>query len=156
VITFCRLSGEPLQLRRGAHLCNTRTSPMSIKIPDGNAKLKRAYEPPAADDGTRILIDCLGCARFWPTISAIVRRRLIVTAPQTLVRSLLDCTYPVVLADRSGAADSQIDAGCARLRRARSMVSDSHYIVAQQRFLVLNFLQKHLERISCIEHSHRP
>ena len=34
---------------------------MKNKIPTGNVKLKRAYEPPAADDGTRILID-----RLWP------------------------------------------------------------------------------------------
>ena len=34
---------------------------MSKKIPAGNIKLKRAYELPAAEDGTRILID-----RLWP------------------------------------------------------------------------------------------
>jgi uncharacterized protein YeaO (DUF488 family) len=34
---------------------------MSIKITDGNVRLKRAYEPPAADDGVRILVD-----RLWP------------------------------------------------------------------------------------------
>jgi uncharacterized protein YeaO (DUF488 family) len=34
---------------------------MSTKVPAGNVKLKRAYEPPAAEDGTRILID-----RLWP------------------------------------------------------------------------------------------
>ncbi len=34
---------------------------MSAKIPAANIKLKRAYEPPAADDGTRILVD-----RLWP------------------------------------------------------------------------------------------
>jgi hypothetical protein len=34
---------------------------MKNKIPTDNVKLKRAYEPPAADDGTRILID-----RLWP------------------------------------------------------------------------------------------
>ena len=31
------------------------------KTPAANVKLKRAYEPPAAADGTRILID-----RLWP------------------------------------------------------------------------------------------
>jgi uncharacterized protein YeaO (DUF488 family) len=31
------------------------------RIKSSNVKLKRAYEPPAADDGTRILID-----RLWP------------------------------------------------------------------------------------------
>ena len=34
---------------------------MKRKIPAGNVKLKRAYDTPAADDGTRILID-----RLWP------------------------------------------------------------------------------------------
>ncbi|HEV8176381.1 MAG TPA: DUF488 family protein [Gemmatimonadales bacterium] len=34
---------------------------MSERITAGNVKLKRAYEPSAADDGTRILID-----RLWP------------------------------------------------------------------------------------------
>ena len=31
------------------------------KISAANVKLKRAYEPPATDDGTRILVD-----RLWP------------------------------------------------------------------------------------------
>jgi uncharacterized protein YeaO (DUF488 family) len=34
---------------------------MKNKISTRNVKLKRAYEPPVADDGTRILID-----RLWP------------------------------------------------------------------------------------------
>ena len=34
---------------------------MSTKIPAASVKLKRAYEPAAADDGTRILVD-----RLWP------------------------------------------------------------------------------------------
>jgi uncharacterized protein YeaO (DUF488 family) len=34
---------------------------MSTKIPDHNVRLKRAYEPPATEDGTRILVD-----RLWP------------------------------------------------------------------------------------------
>ena len=34
---------------------------MKTKVSAGNVKLKRAYQPPAADDGTRILID-----RLWP------------------------------------------------------------------------------------------
>jgi uncharacterized protein YeaO (DUF488 family) len=34
---------------------------MQRKIQATNVRLKRAYEPPAADDGTRILID-----RLWP------------------------------------------------------------------------------------------
>ena len=36
-------------------------SKLMAKIPAANVKLKRAYEPPAATDGTRILID-----RLWP------------------------------------------------------------------------------------------
>jgi uncharacterized protein YeaO (DUF488 family) len=34
---------------------------MNTRIPASNVKLKRAYDPPAANDGTRILID-----RLWP------------------------------------------------------------------------------------------
>ncbi|MBM6581746.1 DUF488 domain-containing protein [Microvirga sp. BT689] len=34
---------------------------MSTKIPDHHVRLKRAYEPPSADDGARILVD-----RLWP------------------------------------------------------------------------------------------
>jgi uncharacterized protein YeaO (DUF488 family) len=34
---------------------------MRTKISAGNVKIKRAYEPPSAQDGTRILID-----RLWP------------------------------------------------------------------------------------------
>jgi len=34
---------------------------MKAKIKAGNVKLKRVYEPPAADDGARILVD-----RLWP------------------------------------------------------------------------------------------
>jgi uncharacterized protein YeaO (DUF488 family) len=34
---------------------------MKTRIPANNVKLKRAYDPPAANDGTRILID-----RLWP------------------------------------------------------------------------------------------
>ncbi len=34
---------------------------MSTRAPAGNVRLKRAYEPPAGEDGTQILID-----RLWP------------------------------------------------------------------------------------------
>ena len=34
---------------------------MSARIQAANVKLKRAYELPAADDGTRVLVD-----RLWP------------------------------------------------------------------------------------------
>jgi hypothetical protein len=78
-----------------------------------------------------------------------------VAALQKVVCSLLDSTYPVALADMSGTADRAIGIDCDWLKGARLMESDAHHIVAQQRFLVLDFLQKHLERISCIKHSHR-
>lgn len=34
---------------------------MSTTTPNGNIQLKRAYDPPASSDGTRILVD-----RLWP------------------------------------------------------------------------------------------
>ena len=34
---------------------------MAARIPAANIKLKRAYDPPSPDDGTRILVD-----RLWP------------------------------------------------------------------------------------------
>ena len=34
---------------------------MTVSIPAANVRLKRAYEPPHADDGKRILVD-----RLWP------------------------------------------------------------------------------------------
>ena len=34
---------------------------MSTRIKSGHVRLKRAYEPPAPDDGTRVLVD-----RLWP------------------------------------------------------------------------------------------
>ena len=34
---------------------------MTSRIPAGNVRLKRVYEPPHADDGARILVD-----RLWP------------------------------------------------------------------------------------------
>ena len=34
---------------------------MGTKVPAENVRLKRAYDPPGADDGTRILVD-----RLWP------------------------------------------------------------------------------------------
>ena len=34
---------------------------MSTRVPGNNVRLKRAYEPPSADDGARILVD-----RLWP------------------------------------------------------------------------------------------
>jgi uncharacterized protein YeaO (DUF488 family) len=34
---------------------------MSARIPASHIVLKRAYDPPAADDGTRVLVD-----RLWP------------------------------------------------------------------------------------------
>ncbi|AWM87107.1 DUF488 domain-containing protein [Microvirga sp. 17 mud 1-3] len=34
---------------------------MSVRVPENNVQLKRAYEPPSPDDGARILVD-----RLWP------------------------------------------------------------------------------------------
>jgi uncharacterized protein YeaO (DUF488 family) len=34
---------------------------MTQRIPAANVKLKRAYDPPSPDDGTRVLVD-----RLWP------------------------------------------------------------------------------------------
>ena len=34
---------------------------MSARVSAANIKLKRAYEPPSAEDGTRVLVD-----RLWP------------------------------------------------------------------------------------------
>jgi uncharacterized protein YeaO (DUF488 family) len=46
----------------GAHgIGGTGTALMSTKIAAGNVRLKRAYEPAAEGDGTRILVD-----RLWP------------------------------------------------------------------------------------------
>jgi len=42
------------------HPDDVRPKPMSTKGPAGNVKLKRAYEPSAPEDGSRILID-----RLW-------------------------------------------------------------------------------------------
>src|SRR5262249_3760396 len=45
----------------GALLWTPRARPMSSRISADDIRLKRAYEPPASDDGIRILID-----RLWP------------------------------------------------------------------------------------------
>jgi uncharacterized protein YeaO (DUF488 family) len=34
---------------------------MGAKVPATNIKLKRAYDPPSREDGTRVLVD-----RLWP------------------------------------------------------------------------------------------
>ena len=58
---------------------------MSKKIPARNVKLKRAYSPPSAADGTRILID-----RLWPRgvrkSSAGIDRWVKDIAPSTALR----------------------------------------------------------------------
>ena len=58
---------------------------MSTKIESGNVRLKRAYEPSSANDGTRILID-----RLWPRgvskIEAAVDLWLKDIAPSTGLR----------------------------------------------------------------------
>ena len=52
-MAYRSISGDPA--------LGPQSTPMSTKIPDDNVRLKRAYEPPAADDGIRILVD-----RLWP------------------------------------------------------------------------------------------
>ena len=52
-MAYRSISGDPA--------LGPQITPMSTKIPDDNVRLKRAYEPPAADDGIRILVD-----RLWP------------------------------------------------------------------------------------------
>jgi uncharacterized protein YeaO (DUF488 family) len=58
---------------------------MSKNISADQVKLKRAYEPPAADDGTRILID-----RLWPRgvrkASAAIDEWMKEIAPSTELR----------------------------------------------------------------------
>jgi uncharacterized protein YeaO (DUF488 family) len=58
---------------------------MSIRIKAGNVKLKRAYEAPSRDDGTRILVD-----RLWPRgvkkTDAVLDQWLKNLAPSTELR----------------------------------------------------------------------
>jgi uncharacterized protein YeaO (DUF488 family) len=58
---------------------------MSAKIPATHVRLKRAYEPRAADDGTRILVD-----RLWPRgvkkIDAAIDEWMKEIAPSTALR----------------------------------------------------------------------
>lgn len=58
---------------------------MSKKIAANYVKLKRAYEPPTADDGTRILID-----RLWPRgvrkANAAIDEWMKDIAPSTVLR----------------------------------------------------------------------
>jgi uncharacterized protein YeaO (DUF488 family) len=58
---------------------------MSGKIPAIHVRLKRAYEPPAADDGTRILVD-----RLWPRgvkkADAAIDEWMKEIAPSTVLR----------------------------------------------------------------------
>ena len=58
---------------------------MSKRITADNVKLKRAYEPSAADDGTRILID-----RLWPRgvkkVDAAIDQWVKDIAPSTALR----------------------------------------------------------------------
>ncbi len=62
---------------------------MSSNIPAGNIKLKRGYEPPAAADGQRLLID-----RLWPRgvskAQAKVDRWIKDVAPSTDLRKWFD------------------------------------------------------------------
>lgn len=58
---------------------------MSQRIPAGNIRLKRAYEPAGRDDGTRVLVD-----RLWPRgvrkADAAVHRWAKELAPSTTLR----------------------------------------------------------------------
>ena len=58
---------------------------MTKRIPPDHVKLKRAYEPVSADDGTRILID-----RLWPrgvkTADAAIDQWIKDVAPSTSLR----------------------------------------------------------------------
>ncbi|MEO6421284.1 MAG: DUF488 family protein, partial [Candidatus Nitrotoga sp.] len=58
---------------------------MSTEITANNVKLKRAYEQPARDDGTRILVD-----RLWPRgvkkIDAALDQWMKELAPSTALR----------------------------------------------------------------------
>ena len=58
---------------------------MSEKIVPGHVRLKRAYEPPAPDDGARVLID-----RLWPRgvkkEDAVVDEWIKEIAPSTALR----------------------------------------------------------------------
>ena len=58
---------------------------MSSRIKVDNVRLKRAYEPPAHDDGTRVLID-----RLWPRgvtkVDAALDRWTKELAPSTALR----------------------------------------------------------------------
>jgi len=62
---------------------------MSKKITASNVKLKRAYERPAAADGTRILID-----RLWPRgikkVNAAIDQWVKDIAPTTALRKWFD------------------------------------------------------------------
>jgi uncharacterized protein YeaO (DUF488 family) len=62
---------------------------MSKKITASNVKLKRAYERPAAGDGTRILID-----RLWPRgvkkVNAAIDQWAKDIAPSTTLRKWFD------------------------------------------------------------------
>ncbi len=58
---------------------------MSSRIRADNVNLKRAYEPPAHDDGTRVLID-----RLWPRdlkkVDAVLDQWVKDLAPSTALR----------------------------------------------------------------------
>jgi uncharacterized protein YeaO (DUF488 family) len=59
--------------------------PMSKRIPAANVRLKRAYDPAAAGDGIRVLVD-----RLWPRgvrkVDAAIDRWIKDVAPSTALR----------------------------------------------------------------------
>src|ERR1035437_7824856 len=81
---------------------------MRIKFRLTTSSSSARMNPPLADHGPRILIGRLGRAPTSSAISAIINRRLTIAALQSFVCSLLDSTYPVVLADMGGTANRAI------------------------------------------------
>src|SRR5262245_11335642 len=59
--SVCQMKTILWPRRRGALLMIPGARPMSSRISADHIRLKRAHEPPASDDGNRILID-----RLWP------------------------------------------------------------------------------------------
>lgn len=68
---------------------------MTAKIPAKNVKLKRAYDPPASTDGSRILVD-----RLWPRGISKEKASLDLwmkeIAPSTKIRKWFLGTIPLV------------------------------------------------------------
>ena len=61
-----------------------------------------------------------------------------------------------VAADRARPFRRPLSVRPRRLERWQSAVPDAHYVFAQQNLLILDLLEKALERISRVEHAKRP